>query len=108
MLAEGESGGPGNAQTYILIANTSGATGLASIEIVGETVPDGAFFNITLPPHSRTTVPMRTYPFPYRFGALIRSLGADPVPIVVEGAFYWTVDGVLWAAGSNVVATPIP
>ena len=43
-----------------------------------------------------------------RFGVLVESIGASPVPIVVEGAFYWTIDGVLWAAGSNLVATPIP
>jgi hypothetical protein len=27
---------------------------------------------------------------------------------VVEGSFYWSVDGVLWSAGSNVLATKLP
>jgi hypothetical protein len=30
------------------------------------------------------------------------------VPIVVERAMYWDAGGVVWAAGTNVLATPIP
>jgi hypothetical protein len=107
-LAEGESGGPRNAQTYVLIANTSSSAGRVRITPLWETIAMTAL-EMDLPPNSRTTVPMTAaLSSEARFGVLVESVGADPVPIVVEGAFYWTVDGVLWAAGSNVVATKLP
>jgi hypothetical protein len=72
---------------------------------------DGRFVAFSSP-NSRTTVELGIgssgAPGIRRFGTLIESLGATPVPIVVEGAFYWSPGGVLWAAGSNVVATPMP
>lgn len=40
-----------------------------------------------------------------RFGALVESVGNAPVPIVVERAMYSDAEGMLWAAGSNLVAT---
>jgi hypothetical protein len=42
------------------------------------------------------------------FGALIESLGATPVPIVVERAMYSDAGGVVWAAGTDALGTPIP
>jgi hypothetical protein len=66
----------------------------------------------TVPANSRLTVNyadlLTVAGASLRFGVLVESIGSSPVPIVVEGSFYWTIDGVVWAAGSNAVATPIP
>jgi hypothetical protein len=40
-----------------------------------------------------------------RFGAVIDSLGADPVSIVVERAMYSNAGGVTWASGTNALGT---
>ena len=45
---------------------------------------------------------------PDPFGVLVESLGAEPAPLVVEGSYYWNAGGRVWAAGGNVLATPLP
>ena len=40
-----------------------------------------------------------------RFGALVESLEPASAPIVVERAMYATADGVIWAAGTNALAS---
>jgi hypothetical protein len=60
---------------------------------------------ITLPANSRTTVPAAAISGTY--GALVASIGASPVQIVVESAVYRTSGGVIWSAGSNALATPV-
>ena len=40
-----------------------------------------------------------------RFSAIVESVGATPAPIVVERAMYWNANGIIWAAGSNLLAT---
>jgi hypothetical protein len=60
---------------------------------------------------SRTNVNVSTE-FPIaagrRFGAIVESVGAAPVPLVVERAMYWSTPGLLWAAGTNALATRLP
>ena len=87
-LAEGEVGGAQSAETYILIANTSAASGSARVTLYFE---DGGSAEKTfaLLPRSRTNVNVSSE-FPNaagrRFGAVIESLGATPAQIVVERA----------------------
>jgi hypothetical protein len=107
VLAEGEEAGARDAQTYVLIANTGSTAGRVRVTPLFDTGA-GAPVEIDLQPNSRTTVRPVMGPIARRFGTLVESIGATPVPIVVEGAFYWTVDGVSWAAGSGVVATRLP
>jgi Tol biopolymer transport system component len=111
-LAEGEEGGPDHAQTFVLIANTSDQPGQVRIRRLRDvaTAGDAEPIVLDLQPNSRTTVELSTASpaISSRFGALVESIGASPVPIVVEGAFYWSPGGVTWAAGSNIVATPLP
>jgi hypothetical protein len=110
-LAEGEIGGSRNAQTYILIANTSNTAGTATVSPIVEgalTQPPPVV--ITLPPNSRTNVPASTLIPPgagasVRFGAVIESSGVD---LVVERSMYWNVDGALWAGGTAALGAPIP
>ena len=45
----------------------------------------------------------------YPAGVIVESVGAGPLAqLVVERSTYWDAGGVTWAAGTNVLATPIP
>jgi hypothetical protein len=112
-LAEGEEGGPLAQQTYVLVANTSDTAGSIQVTVVFE---NGSMAQLATPialaPHSRTTLPMGVI-FPSvkdkRFGTIVESLGTTPAQIVVERAIYndAVINGqnVVWAAGSNAIAT---
>jgi len=104
-LAEGESGP--NAQSFVLVANPAATAGQARITLMPEGTTSPTPTLVNLPANSRVTLPIVPEGFS-RFGVLIESVGASPVPIVVEGAYYWTVDGQLWSAGAAEVATPLP
>ena len=44
-----------------------------------------------------------------RFGAIVESIGSAPVAqLVVERAMYWNSGSEIWAAGTNLLATPVP
>jgi type 1 glutamine amidotransferase len=108
-LAEGEVGGPDGAETYVLVANTASRAGRARVTLYFE---DGtsAMTETPLAANSRTTVGVRaTFPVASnrRFSAIVESLDADPVPIVVERAMYTSPGGVTWAAGTNALATKL-
>ncbi len=109
-LAEGESGGERNKQTYILVANTSDVAGSARVTLLFE---DGTTAErvVALRPKSRINVPVDVATFPTsanrRYGAVVESLGATPAQIVVERAQYWDANGVSWAAGTNALATKL-
>ncbi len=108
-MAEGESGGPLGKQTYILIANTSPFQGSATVTLLFEngTTAEKTF---ALPPSSRTNVSVQVE-FPAaadrRYGAVVQTLGATPAQIVVERAMYANANGVIWAAGTNALATKL-
>jgi hypothetical protein len=108
-LAEGESGGASGKQTYILIANTSSFAGDARVTLLFE---DGttAERTFSLAANSRTNVNVEAE-FPAssnrRYGAIIDSLGASPAQLVVERAMYSNAGGVVWAAGTNALATKL-
>jgi type 1 glutamine amidotransferase len=113
-LADGEAGGPRNARTFILVATGEGvpvdSLRLTVIVENGPTLekvyPDG------LTPTRRITLDVEAE-FPEvagrRFGAIVESLGTNgtKMPLVVERAMYSDANGVVWAAGSNVVATRV-
>jgi hypothetical protein len=108
--AEGESGGASQVQTYLLIANTSSLAGSARVTLLFE---DGstAERTFTLRATSRLNVNVGVE-FPStdgrRYGALIESLGATPAAIVVARAMYAKAGGIVWAAGTDALATPLP
>jgi hypothetical protein len=108
-LAEGEVGGSRQAQTYILIANTSATAGQVRVTLLfeggGETQ---RVYNV--PANSRSSVAVGSdfaTANNKRFGAIVESLGAVPAQIVVERAMYTNVAGVVWAAGTNAGATKL-
>jgi hypothetical protein len=115
-LGDGEVGVlPEDTATYILVANTSAAAATVRVTLLFETgLPVTKEFTVN--PNSRFNVPVLSDEFPEsagyfrvprgtRFSAVVESLGASPARIVVERAMYWNAGGVLWAAGSNLLAT---
>ena len=110
-LAEGEVGGPANAQTYVLIANTSTYAGRARVTLTFE---DGQAISAVygLLPQSRTNAAIGSdfgaQVEGRRFGVIVEALGTtdeEPVPqIVVERAMYNDAGGVPLAAGTNALA----
>ena len=109
-MAEGETGGPRGLATYVLIANTSNAAGEARVSILFE---DGTTTAQTFPllPNSRFNVEMSSM-FPQtanrRYGVIVESIGTTPAQLVVERAMYADAGGVVWAAGTNALATKLP
>ena len=109
-VAGGEEGGAFNAQTYVLIANTSAFAGSARVTVLRET---GAplTHDVAFEANSRTNVPIGPTPefaavIGTRFGVLVESLGDTPAQIVVERASYSNgVAGIVWAAGGATLAT---
>jgi hypothetical protein len=105
-LAEGRVGGPGNYQTYILMANPFTADAEVTIVFLrtnGTTVTK----TVTLAGLSRLTIapgpgsPVVPELANEEFGAVITSTQ----PIVVERAMYLDAGGVVWSAGTNATAT---
>ena len=99
-------------ETYVLIANTSGTTGTATIRTLPGVGGAPQTRTVTLPANSRVTVPMSSVVGmpagiePIRvFGAIVESDGPE---IVVERAIYTDVDGIVWSAGSAALGTPLP
>ncbi len=111
-LADGEVGGSRNAQTYVLIANTSAYAGRARVTVLFE---DGSSREAIYPllAQSRANAAIGPDFGPAvegrRFSVLVEALGVsddEPAPqIVVERAMYSDAGGVALAAGTNAVAT---
>lgn len=106
-LADGEVGGGRGVETYILLANTSTFAGDVKVTLLFE---DGNTANRTFPVAARSRFNVQVgLEFPQannrRFGAVIESLGAAPIQLVTERAMYWNANGVVWAAGTNLVGT---
>jgi len=107
-LAAGYVGSAGQADTYVLIANPSSVAGTATLT----TLPNSSFTprvvtTVPLPAHSRVSVAMSQFPdlVSQNFGTLIESDGPD---IVVERAMYSNAGGIVWAAGTAALGTPLP
>jgi hypothetical protein len=108
-MAEGESGGSVDKQTYILIANTSSFAGSARVTLLFE---DGTtdVKDVALPANGRTTVNVQVEfasAANKRYGAVVESLGGSPAALVVERAMYSNAGGVVWAAGTDALATKL-
>jgi len=113
-VADGEAGGPRHVKTFVLVATGEGVA-VDSLLLTAIT-EDGFVFERNLmnalTPNRRITLDMESE-FPdlagRRFGVIVRSVGdtGTKMPLVVERAMYSDANGVLWAAGTNVVATRI-
>jgi hypothetical protein len=99
-------GGTRGAQTYVLLANPNPAPAEVRVRLLRSGAAP-IVQTYTLQPTSRTNI----------FAADVA--GADGIysmdvqvlnyqPIVVEKALYWNAGTEVWAAGTGVVATPLP
>jgi hypothetical protein len=64
----------------------------------------------TLAANSRTNVNTQTEfteTAGKRYGAVVESLGSTPAALVVERAMYSDAGGIVWAAGTNALATKL-
>jgi type 1 glutamine amidotransferase len=115
-VADGLTGGPDNARTYLLVAS-GGGTSVDSLRVIlcrDAGPPIERIFPDALTPNGRLTLDIGVA-FPEivgeRVGFILESMGQSsggavtPMPIVVERAMYNDAAGVFWAAGSNLVAT---
>jgi type 1 glutamine amidotransferase len=115
-VADGITGGPDNARTYLLVASGNSAT-VDSLRVTlcrDAGPPIARVFPDALAPNGRLTIDIGVA-FPEivgeRVGFILESMGQSsggavtPMPIVVERAMYNDAAGVFWAAGSNLVAT---
>ena len=90
-LADGELGGPTDADTYVLIANTSPTAGEALVTVLPEDGSPTLTRTFPLLPSSRANVSLRddfTDVLGKRFGILVESVGTAPAALVVERALY--------------------
>ena len=115
VLADGETGGTRGTQTFVLIANTSATAGRVRVTQLPDAVSPLAVapptFTINLPANSRTTVPLHARQgfAGGRYGVVVESIDTMPLAqLVVERAMYWDAGGATWAAGTNLLATPVP
>jgi len=114
-VADGETGpAPLFTRTYILVANTSPFPATVRVTLLSELDYPPLRKEIVIPASSRHTLDIAAV-FPetqdvYRgYGTVVESL---PTPvradIVVERAMYAnSAEGVFWASGSNILATPL-
>lgn len=110
-LADGEAGGTSNAETYVLVANTSTVAGTFRVTLLFEdgTAPTEKSF--TAPASSRVNVNVAAEfaaARGRRFGVLVESVGTQTLQLVVERAMYSDAASVHWAAGTHVIAAPLP
>lgn len=104
-MAEGEVGGPGGAETYILIANRGGVETARVTLYYEDGLSESREF--VLLAGSRTNVAVGTefsLASGRRFGAVVEALDPD-AQLVVERAMYSNAGNMMWAAGTSAVAT---
>ena len=109
LVADGEAGGPGQASTYVLVANTGGAVAPVRFTLLTEsgatrTVEDVVTANGRYSLDVAGTFPEARHS---RFSLLVESADGT-APLVVERASYSSTATTRWAAGTNSLAIPLP
>ena len=109
MLAEGNVGGAHRAQTYILLANmgTQDATAMLTLQKTDGTT---VLKEVNVPAESRLTVGVigEGSLVPELTDETFSTLIESTQPIIVERSLYWNANGMIWAAGTNATAMPLP
>jgi hypothetical protein len=102
-LAEGEVGGGGGAESYILLANPGGESADVTLTLYREAGRQPLTLTRTVAAGTRVTVAASEAGFwaeGEKFGAIINSTQ----PIAVERSIYWNVGGT-WGSGTNETGT---
>jgi hypothetical protein len=107
-LADIRVGGPRNFATYVLLANPNAVPAEVVVRFL-RPVGGALTRTYTLAPTSRFQIWVNEE-LPELgigvFGAEVQVSNFQP--IVVEKALYWDSEGLVWAGGTNVTATPLP
>ena len=106
-VADGQVGGAQDAQTYLLLSNTTADTAQVTLTFLragGTPVTR----RVDVAPFTRMTVNAHDVPelVGTRFGAVVES--TNGVPVIVERSMYWGEGARPIKAGTNVLATPLP
>jgi hypothetical protein len=109
-VAAGFAGAAGNDQTFVLVANQAPAAGRLRVTAI---LDDGASHVRELPiaATARMTLEIAAlFPESLNHGVsiIVESIGASPVPLVVEGARYSSPGGQVWGAGGAALAKRLP
>ena len=114
-VGDGDTGpAPLFTRTYLLVANTSSFAATVRVTLLSERDFPPLRREYTLPANSRFTVDVAAQ-FPETltthtgYGAVVESLPTpERAQIVVERAMYNNAaDGLFWAGGTNILATPV-
>ncbi len=109
LVADGESGGAGDASTYVLVANTGNNSAKVNFTLLSES---GAVRTVqdTVTANGRYSMDVAGA-FPEargtRYSVLVEALSTS-APLVVERASYSSTPTTAWAAGTNSLAMPLP
>lgn len=106
-LAEGRSGGDRDYQTYVLVSNATAIDASLEVTFIRE---DGTAVAQTYTAKAGERLNIHASAVDGLAGANFSTIveSTNNVPINVESAIYWNSGGVIWEAGGNVAATPIP
>jgi hypothetical protein len=107
-VAEGEVGGTRNLVTYVLIANTSATDATVMVSPFYEDLAIAAPKLFVVPANSRFNVDIAgefAVSEGSKFSVLVEAQGGQE--LVVERAMYSNSRGVIWAAGTNALGTPL-
>ena len=109
LVADGESGGPRDASTYVLVANTAGVDAPVRFTLLTETGATRTVQDLVTA-NGRYSMDVASA-FPEargtRFSVLVESV-AGTASLVVERASYTSTPTTVWAAGTNSLAVPLP
>lgn len=108
VLAEGEEGGPYQAQSFVLLANTGASPMTVRLRSLPRPWGPPALMEVAVPAGSRVTVPLASLPGYVSGGIEVIQQGGGPAALVVEGAIYWGIGAQPFAAGAAWLATPLP
>ncbi|HTV00982.1 MAG TPA: hypothetical protein VMF13_10605, partial [Luteitalea sp.] len=107
VVSQGEAGGAHAAETFVLIGNVGASVATVQVDVVAD---DGtkASGTVSVAANSRENIPVALM-FPAmankQFAVILTSVGAVPMPIIVEGSTYNDSVGERWAAGSSALGT---
>lgn len=107
-IADGRVGGTQEAETYVLVANTSPYPGDVRVTLLfGDGTTRERTFAVAASSRLNVDVQAEFVDRPgSSFAIVVESLSEPPLALVVERASYWNAAGEIWAAGANALATP--
>ncbi len=109
LVADGESGGAGEATTYVLVANAGASAMPVTFTLLTED-GEGRSVQDTVSANGRFSMDVAgTFPEARgrRFSVLVEA-SSSTAALVVERASYSSTPGIPWAAGTNSLALPLP